>query len=109
MTQGRQSLAGDGAAAWRAAWDAFVDREFTGRDPDDRRTNTQKRADAAVELARFALAALRGEKPSAAERATVTVLVRYEDLIDDLVAEWAGEDLRTGQPLAGARGAPAVL
>ena len=101
MTQGRQSLAGDGASAWRAAWDAFLEREFNLRDHDDRRSNTQKKADAAVAIARFALAALRGDKPSTAERATITVLVRYEDLIDDLVAAWAGEDQRTGQSLSG--------
>ena len=29
------------------------------------------------------------------------VIVRYEDLVNDLVAEWAGEDLRTGLPLSG--------
>ncbi len=101
MTQARQSLAGDGGATWKAAWDAFMHREFTGRDPEDRRTNTQKRADAAVELARFALAALRGEKPWAAEHANLSIVVRYEDLVDDLLTHWAGEDLRTGQPLSG--------
>ena len=52
-------------------------------------------------MARFALAALRGDSPAAAERATVQVLVRYEDLVDDNIRAWAGEDARTGLPLSG--------
>jgi len=99
MIQGRQQLTGDGGSTFKAAFDAFVERE--GRAADDRRTWAQRRADAAVELARFALAALRGEKPGLAERATVKVLVRYEDLLDDPAGTWNGEDETTGLPLSG--------
>jgi hypothetical protein len=101
MVQGRQSLAGDAGSLFKAAFDEFVNREFAARDPHDTRTHTQKRADAVTELARHALASLRGDKPSAAERATVRVVVRYEDLVDDLVRDWAGEDERTGLSLSG--------
>ena len=100
MTQGRQSLAGDAAATFKAAFDAFVARQFT-KDADDRRTNAQRRADASVEMARYALAGLRGEAPGPTDRAQVQILVRYEDLIDTNIADWAGELLGTGQPLAG--------
>lgn len=99
MIQGRQSLAGDGGATFKTAFNAFVERE--GRGADDKRSWAQRRADAAVEMARFALAALRGDKPGLAERATVKVLVRYEDLVNDLAGAWNGEDEATGLPLSG--------
>jgi hypothetical protein len=101
MTQGRQSLAGDGGSTWRTTFEAFVERELSARDATDVRTRAQARADAAVEMARFALGALRGDKPAVAGRATVTVLVRYEDLVDDQVRAWAGEDAASGLPLSG--------
>jgi len=101
MTQGRQSLAADGAATFKAAFDAFVKREFDQRQRGDTRTNTQLRADAAVAMAHSAHAWLEGDSPSLAARYQVQVLVRYEDLVDDLLDTWAGEILQTGQPLSG--------
>jgi hypothetical protein len=101
MTQGRQCLAGDGAAVWKTVFDTFVDREFRRSEPGDGRTTTQKRADAAVAMAIAARATLETDAPTWAARATVTVGVRYEDLTAVHDTTWAGEDLTTGQPLAG--------
>ena len=101
MIQGRQSLAGDGGAVWKTTFDTFVDREFKKGDPADGRTNAQKRADAAIAMAMAARAGLDDDAPSWAARATVTVGIRYEDLVADQVVDSAGEDLGTGQPLCG--------
>jgi Domain of unknown function (DUF222) len=99
--QARASLAGDQGAETKAIFDEFVRREFADRTGEDRRSNAQVRADAFHALGRSAKRGLLDQHPAAAERVTVQVQVRYEDLIDDQIAEWAGVDIRTGLELSG--------
>ena len=101
MIQARASLAGDQGAETKATFDEFVRREFADRTPEDRRSNAQVRADAFHAMGRSAKRGLLHQHPAAAERVTVQVQVRYEDLIDDQIAEWAGVDIRTGLELSG--------
>ena len=100
MVQGRQSLPGDAGVEWKSVFDGLVDREFAGS-RNDARSNAQKRADAAREMARYARKGMQADSPSLAERTTAIVQVRYEDLIDDNVTDWAGTDQRTGLELSG--------
>jgi hypothetical protein len=98
MLHGRQALAGDDGATFRNAFQAFVDREFRQGGADDKRTAAQRRADAAVEMARFAAAALNGSKPTSPSVPTVTTHLDYDDLLE---AAGVGEDENTGLAVTG--------
>jgi hypothetical protein len=101
VNQHHQSIPGDAGAAFKSTFDAYVDREHANCLPGDARTREQIRADAAVALGLAARAWLETNEPSRASRFQAQVLVRYEDLVGDQVADWAGEVLQTGQPLTG--------
>jgi hypothetical protein len=97
MIQGRQSLAGDDGATFRNVFQSFVDREHRRRHADGR-SNAQRRADAAVEMARYAAAALNGEKPTSAPVPTIVAHIELDDL---LAGTGCGEDENTGVEISG--------
>ena len=101
VVQGRQSIPGDAGAECKLTFEAFVQREFDNRPKGDPRTAEQVRADAFIAYDHAARAWLGLDEPAKAARCQVEVLVRYEDLVGDQIADWAGEILQTGQPLTG--------
>lgn len=98
MLHGRQALAGDDGATFRNTFQSFVDREFRRAEAGDRRTAAQRRADAAVEMARFAAAALNGTRPASPSVPTVTTHIDLDDLQR---GAGVGEDESTGLAITG--------
>jgi hypothetical protein len=97
MVHGRQALAGDAGATFRNTFQRFVDREHR-RGHGDGRTNAQRRADAVVEMARFAAAALNGDT---AASAPVPTVVTHIDLDDVTNGTGTGEDEASGATITG--------